>query len=112
WQYTGVFFNNGERVEVIVISGRWAYAQDQFLTNGEGDTNYICSHLLPSPDCTEPLPEAPKGALIGKIGNMIFEIGEQVVVIAQDTGYLELRINDEDYGLSDNIGSLEINILK
>lgn len=112
WQDTGVFLNNGERVEVMVISGRWAYAPDQFLTSGEGNTQYICNNLLPSPSCVEPLPESPKGALIGQIGSMTFEIGVHTVVIAQDKGYLQLRINDADHGLSDNTGSLQISILK
>lgn len=112
WQDTGVFLENGERVEIVVLSGKWAYAQDQSLSSGAGDTQYICSNMLPTPICAEPLPASPKGALIGRIGSMTFEIGAQTTLIAQDSGNLQLRINDADDGLNDNTGSLQVNILK
>jgi hypothetical protein len=60
--------------------------------------------------CVEPLPDFPAGALVGRIGGETFGVGKGVTLVAEQTGMLELRINDGDDGLDDNDGELTVQI--
>jgi hypothetical protein len=56
------------------------------------------------------MPEVQRGALIGRVGDDLFLIGDKSMVEVEESGELQLRINDCDEGLVDNSGSLEIKI--
>lgn len=113
WQATGVYVNKGDKVEITVLSGEWSYNPNESqYTSGEGDSNYVCGKIISPSECAEPLPTSPSGALIGQIGNMIFEVGSGAVISAKDNGTLRLRMNDANDGLGDNEGSLKVQIIK
>jgi hypothetical protein len=56
------------------------------------------------------MPEVARDALIGRVGDHLFLIGDQSAIEVQEGGELQLRINDCDAGLFDNSGSLQVKI--
>ena len=108
WQSTDFFVEKDTKLMLQVIDGQWTHWKGYAPYNfGEGDTSYICGSSI----CVEPLPDFPKGALIGRIGDHIFGVGEQSSIEAQQSGILSLRINDADNeALYDNDGSLTVKI--
>ena len=110
WQDTNLEVQQGDEVQIAVISGSWTSQKGETpYTSGEG-TAYICEQTEVASDCTEPLPSAPSGALIGRLGDRLFLIGRGVTFVAQQDGQLFLRMNDDIYGMNDNDGSLTVNI--
>jgi serine/threonine protein kinase len=111
WQSTDVFIAKGTRINIEVVSGQWTQTKGKVPYNpGLGNQNYSCANYMPANQCVEPLPDAPQGALIGKIGNFIFEIDDGVIITASESGILFLRINDGDVGLYDNDGTLVVRV--
>ena len=56
------------------------------------------------------MPGVYNGALVGRIGGALREVGNRLAFSAQSAGLLELRMNDHDEGLHDNEGSILIQI--
>ena len=110
WQQTTSVININDSITIEVVNGLWTHQIGVAPYNNGTGGNYICSTIYPPEQCVEPLPQAPQGALIGKIGNQIFEIGNGTTITANQTGTLYLRINDGDNGLSDNDGILTVAI--
>lgn len=110
WQVTGVVVEANETLVVEVVDGEWSSQAGVSPYNNGTGTGYICADFLPPEDCVEPLPEAPQGALIGRIGNHVFEVGSGTTLVAQQEGELALRMNDDDDGLFDNEGVLTVDI--
>lgn len=108
WQSVGVQVHEDETVE-IQASGEWLYTPDEY--NGpEGHPRYLAPDFYP-------MPGAPGGLLIGKIGEsgIPFIVGQGTSVSAYEwqardgiqlSGLLYLRINDDV--LSDNKGSVVV----
>jgi hypothetical protein len=108
WQQSDVTLQKGARFRVEYISGQWTYWAGKIPLQGvDGDT-YACR----AGACCEPLPQAHKGALIGKIGQDVFLIGNGGSFTANAHAPLFLRINDCDGALSDNAGSVTIKITR
>jgi hypothetical protein len=111
WQSSSILVSRGMKVKIDVVSGKWTHFKGTAPYNmGIGNPDYICSNYLSASECVEPKPEAPQGALIGKIGNVVFEINSGTTITVNESGTLFLRINDGDGGLYDNDGILEIRI--
>lgn len=108
WQATTIFINNNDEISLTVAAGEWTHQVGVAPYNNGTGGSYICANGLPPSSCAEPLPEAPQGALIGRIGNHIFEIGSGATITANQSGELSLRINDADNGLFDNEGVLTV----
>lgn len=107
WQDTGVTLREGQQFQVQYVSGRWTYWSGTLAPfDGNGD-NYICGRA----ECCEPLPGERKGALIGKIGNEVFLIGNGGTFTAGSRGRLLLRMNDCDGSFSDNKGAIQVRIV-
>ncbi len=100
WQSTGFYLNPGDEV-VIKARGQWAYSPQVGFNGPEG--------AKPAPSYY-PLPSAPGGALIGRIGEngQIFMVGQQLRLTADSPGLLYLTINDDLLG--DNQGQLDLAI--
>lgn len=112
WQNTKLHVEKGTKLTIEVTDGQWTYWKGNMPYNqGEGDEGYICSDIISYNECAEPLPDFPKGGLIGKVGNQVFGIGNSVTIIIQESGILYFRINDDDGGLFDNDGTLNVKIL-
>lgn len=111
WQNADITLTLGDQLIIEVIDGRWTHQKGKASYNsGVGDQSYICAEYMSPNRCVEPLPSAPQGALIGKIGNIIFEIDEGTKITVQNAGDLFLRMNDGDIGLYDNDGMLTVKI--
>lgn len=101
WQNTGVTIQTGQQLRIEYVSGLWTYWTGSVAPTDARGGNYICAR------CTEPLPSAPTGSLIGKVGDGgAFFIGNVGTFTVQSGGPLLLRMNDDDGGLSDNSGSI------
>ncbi len=95
WQHTAVEIMRGQRVTIEVVSGRWFEDPPGVWHDAAGEPNpWPCGN----PDCHEPLPDFPKYALIGRIGESgeLLRIGAQLEFVAEHSGSLYLRPNYGD----------------
>ena len=98
WQNTNILLSKGQELSIKYKTGRWAPYLD----------------ILDLPYTTNPkeypgsiLSSASVWSLIGKIGNgAAFDVSSQIDFSVKNSGYLQLRINDDDY--LDNTGSIKI----
>jgi len=104
WQDTGVQIQRGQQFRIEYLSGQ---VKDNvtIIPDGNG-TNYVCG----SAGCCEPLPNARRSSLIGRVGGEIFFVGNGGAFTVNSNGNLLLRINDCDAGLFDNSGSLQVRV--
>jgi len=104
WQDSQVYVPGGTELGIEVIDGQWTHWKDYWsYYQGEGNPGDICSSA-----CGVPIPDVPKGSLIGRVGNQIFGIGNKSVVMIQESGTLYLRMNDDVLG--DNDGALTVSV--
>jgi hypothetical protein len=100
WTATGITVRRGERLN-INASGEVKIGGGGNMTappSGAGETNQ-----------GNPVPTAPTGALIGRIGNGTpFAIGTQNSIVAPAAGQLFLGVNDSYVG--DNQGSFQVHV--
>jgi len=106
WQSTAITVTEGETLAFSVVGGEWTHWQGEAPNNMGTGGDYICG----AETCAEPLPSAPQGQLIGRIGAQIFPIGQHNAIIASESGPLELSINDDPNGLGDNAGRLFLHV--
>jgi hypothetical protein len=108
WQDTGVELMQGGSFHIEYVSGTWTYWPGTIVPLDANGDNYICSAAF----CCEPLPHGRKGALIGKIGEDVFFVGNGGTLTANASGNLFLRINDCDTALVENVGSVKMRIMR
>jgi len=105
WQDSQVYVQESTELMIEVVAGQWTHWKDHWsYYQGEGNPGDICSSA-----CSIPIPDVPKGSLIGRVGNQIFGIGNKSVVMVQESGTLYLRMNDDV--LDDNDGALTVSVL-
>ncbi|MFW2372689.1 MAG: hypothetical protein ACN4GM_06165, partial [Gammaproteobacteria bacterium] len=112
WQNTGINISATEAGVISYKDGLWtANPNDNGgnLYNANGNPVYIDAKAGYT------LPGVNEGALIGKVGDRIFLIGENASIPAGVSGVIELCINDDltgEYGsgLTDNQGSIAVTI--
>lgn len=99
WVDTGITVRQGQNI------GFQTSGQVQLSTDGN---DVAQSHGRDRTAAAAPVPSAPAGALIGRIGpsGQPFAIGNLSTVAMPGTGRLYLGINDDE--LSDNNGSFEV----
>jgi hypothetical protein len=113
WQDTGMHFEAGDRLEILALDGSWnRWPGHESETGGEGNPDYVCALTMPARRCVEPLPGSPSGALIARVGDLVFEVGAGITVRVRQSGALALRINDGDSGLYDNQGALLVKVFR
>lgn len=104
WQDTSLILEEGQIFQIAAVAGQ---IKDLRVTLDDGEGyGYVCGNA----NCCEPLPSARRDALLGKVGEDVFLIGNGGTFTATDRGPLFLRVNDCDEGLYDNAGSLKVNI--
>ncbi len=108
WQATAAEAESGAEIHLRVDRGRWTHWAGTEPRNPGTGGSYVCAENMPRERCLEPLPEAPQGALIGRIGGALFAVGSGTTLSARTSGGIELRINDGDGGLGDNDGELHV----
>ncbi|MBI4675657.1 MAG: hypothetical protein HY741_28775 [Chloroflexi bacterium] len=106
WQDSGIVLASGEQFRIEYVSGRWTETKGELAFHGPEGSDYICSFAT----CCEPLPDQPKGALIGALGAKVFLIRRSGSFTSGGTGVLLLRMNDCDDALGDNAGSIVVRI--
>ena len=107
WQRTGIYVMTGDWVEVDYVSGVWTTSRntDPFI----GPKGYEGKRY----DWTV-YRKANLGALIAMIEGYQIDVGQTMRFRVPTAGILELRMNDgncEGRCLSDNVGSMELNIV-
>src|SRR5262249_54087048 len=71
WNRTGVFSSPGASIWVTVVGGSWtANPNWGFRVDGEGNKRYIGKPGYA-------LPGVPEGALVGRLGNQVFYVGNR-----------------------------------
>ena|SRR5688572_7416470 len=104
WQNSGILLESDETINIQFISGE---IQDgEAVIRGPSGVGWTCD----DPSCCEPMPAEQRDALIGRVGDHLFLIGDSHTIEVQEGGELQLRINDCDAGLFDNSGELTIKI--
>lgn len=108
WQPAVLTVAAGTPLVLQTAGGRWTHAAGASPSNqGEG-VGLPCAQRMPRAQCPEPLPEAPTGSLIGRIGGALFAIGQGAAITAPAAGDLWLGINEAAGDQADNDGTLEV----
>lgn len=108
WQPTGITVPSGSEVIIKYLDGSWIYNPAEPPCTFDGNGN------LPAKDGYA-LPGAPEGAVIGRLGDLVFDVPEAMGVLSVGDLELSLVINDDldnEYGagLADNSGSIRVEI--
>jgi hypothetical protein len=103
WQATGLRLEEGQRFIISYREGDWSiFPEDSFRYGPDGGAS-ACE----GSDCVEPLAGYTKSGLIGRIGDsQPFVVGSYLETTAQDSGMLQLRVNDA--GTHDNEGFITV----
>ena len=111
WQDTGLVIAPGQQISIEYVSGLWFEdPPDQWHDASGGPNAWTCT----AAECHEPLPNFPKYALIGKIGesDTLLRIGNRLDWVAEVSGPLYLRANygDEDIAIFNPEGAVTVKI--
>lgn len=113
WTPTGIVVASGARLR-ITAQGRWAaYPRSTSITAVAGDPSTDANGYADRPAGPgAPIPEANRGALIGRIGDngAPFVIGAAYGGRAESNGPLLVTMNEAANALGDNQGRLAIDI--
>ena len=104
WQNTGILLGSGGRLHIQFMSGE--IRDGEVVIRGPSGIGWACGES----NCCEPMPGIERDALIGRVGDHRFAIGDRSEITLSASGELQLRINDCDAGLFDNSGSFQVQI--
>ena len=104
WQNTGILLTSGETIRFQFMSGE--INDGNAVIRGLNGVGWVCGQS----DCCEPMPNVARDALIGRVSDHLFPIGDRSEITVSANGELQLRINDCDAGLFDNAGSFQVKI--
>lgn len=104
WQNTGILLEADETIHIQFMSGE--IRDGDTVIRGPAGAGWVCGDST----CCEPMPTVERDALIGRVGDMFFSIGDRNRITISTGGELRLRINDCDAGLFDNSGRLTVKI--
>jgi hypothetical protein len=107
WQSGETIVQPGEVVEISYVTGRWFSWPGTGPFGPDGGFFYICD----KDDCVEPLRGYSQAGMIGRIGEdgEMFPVGYRTSFVAEQSGEIQLRIND-DY-TTDNEGIITMRII-
>jgi len=114
WFDTRISVTNGEKIS-IKCSGTWAAAPETESqswpdTGPEGHGAHPAEKLFSNLDSQKELPRVPFGALLGRINDTVFAIGDKKEIVVPKSGRLFLVINDLPVHRYDNRGGLSITV--
>jgi hypothetical protein len=104
WQNTGILLGSGEMLHIQFMAGE--IRDGEAVIRGPGGIGWACGES----NCCEPMPDVERDALIGRVGDHLFAIGDRSEITFSANGELQLRINDCDSGLFDNSGRFQVKI--
>jgi len=121
----GQFVPTGSGATGRVIGGKgWQRVMDvrkgkmlQFLAEGQWNTwggrpEWYCDANGNTKGSNHYDRSMPEGALIGRVGDIVFLVGRSATVPAPADGPLELRMNKGDRYLHDNVGEVTVTITR
>jgi hypothetical protein len=102
WHSSGLRVRPGQTVTVVYLGGTWSvWGGPKQQADGAGHAGEYRDSL--------PVPGAPAGALIGRIGEgPPFYVGNHLTLTTRQAGILWLGIND--YWHTDNTGALQVRV--
>lgn len=114
WQNTGLLVKKSDKFG-FECRGSWAVASENESqrwpdTGPEGHGKHPGEKIHRQGDSKKELPRVPFGALLGRVGKVVFPIGDQKEVVMPSNGFLYLVINDYPFYRHDNRGGLTIMI--
>lgn len=114
WLSTDLKVKKGQKL-AFECKGKWAVApieeNERWPDTGpEGHGKHPGEQVHRLGDPKKELPGVPFGNLLGRIGQVVFSIGDQKEVIIPENGELYLVINDYPFYRHDNRGGLYITI--
>ena len=114
WLSTDLKVKKGQKL-TFECKGKWAVApieeNERWPDTGqEGHGRHPGEQVHRLGDPKKGLPGIPFGALLGRIGHVVFAIGDPNEVIMPENGELYLVINDYPFYRHDNRGGLYITI--
>lgn len=130
WQSTGLAVEQGDSIALQVDAGYWTTGRRELSPSQKIGLDDYYDHLqvfvnvqyeqagtgLPG-TCESynvrscPVPDAPWGALVARIGNGVpFKVGNSANIVASEDGVLLLTINDDPSTLDQNFGVLIVDI--
>lgn len=115
WQGTGLWVKKGQKVH-LECHGMWAVAPENESrrwpdTGPEGHGKHPGEKVHRLGDPKKELPGVPFGALLGKVYDVVFPIGDRKEIIIPLKGELYLVINDYPFYRHDNRGGLTVTIV-
>lgn len=110
WTNTGLQISSSDHVSIQYAGGQWKTNPYWSTADAAGNSKFNAGS-------TYLRPNAPEGALIGKVGGNNFDGGSETFLIgnlasvpSNLTGTLWLTANDEKKGFGDNSGELIVQI--
>jgi hypothetical protein len=106
WHDTGITFAEGEMVSIDYLSGKWMSDPAFGFVDAGGYSNHKAPNYCP-------LPDAPQGALCGRVGEKgdVFPVGKKWCAPVLK-GELYLFINDGLGNYGDNKGAVTVAVSK
>lgn len=116
WHNTGLCVNKGDTLR-FECRGSWAVASEKESqrwpdTGPEGHGKHPGERIHRLGDSKKELLGVPFGTLLGRVGEIVFPIGDRKDVVMPSNGFLYLVINDYPFCRHDNRGRLTIMIQK
>jgi hypothetical protein len=95
WNTPEIEIRKGDTVHIKYTGGKWTYSPQVGPFDANGNTGKLaCGSNQPGARCAEPLPYTSTGALIATYDNPVyFLVGDQITFIAQEDGFLNLKMN-------------------
>jgi serine/threonine protein kinase len=112
WQDTGLYLRAGDTVSITYYSGEWAVCCDTGssydIPPDHGEYNFFHEGGVPFGGLLE---DTDLAGLIARVdyGEAV-SVGHQIWIEVIASGWLQLRPNDPDAGLSDNAGSITVEV--
>ncbi len=112
WQSTGLKVRRGETVQ-ITASGTVTWDPNPNTVQGTvGPNGYGKASKVDDKPWEFPVQEAGTGALIMRIGDKVYFVGENTSITGSQDGVIEFMINDRFDWLFDNLGSFSVGVRK
>ena len=77
WQNTGILLESGETIHFQFLSGE--IRDGEAVIRGPSGVGWACGES----DCCEPMPDVQRDALIGRVGDHLFAIGDRSEITVQ-----------------------------
>jgi hypothetical protein len=106
WVSTGIQVKSGQKIR-FTANGIWGESPGVERSADGGQAGLFGSGYW---GVVRRVPDAPWGALVGRVGTAKFFIGQSAIITMPEDGDLMLGINDGDNDLGDNHGTQTVKV--